>query len=603
MIYSTVTIDQLVRWDGNPRPQASAAKREELRASIISKGVIVPLLVRHKSGPKEGPKRVNEVIGGDTRRDIIVELLAEGLWEKDREIPVIVRDDLIGDDTAALDFALSNNIHVPMHVMDQFYAFNQMVEMGRDIQEIANAYGVTRRVVEQRLSYAKLDERARQMVTNDERELDWAAAMTMATAEEQKAMLDEMQDDPRRYLTANDVRRRLDDELVSTSLALFDVSDLGESLVRKDLFDDNGATYMKRSEFQPLQDKKLQDVMEERRKDGWSNVSVISERDFDRYRYNDGVTEKQIAEVIFVRHASGAVIEHAGLALRVEERLNSISSGDEEAGEALFGGGEEEAKAASQVARAEVSRDPRVIEGKKTQRYTSVSRAVVIQAALMQDPRLTIATTVAGLIMTAAPKPVEGRVFADMTEIDPANPARILVERRLDAARQIMDQGGIDPSIGYGEMVNRLLKLENDQLMTLMQINIAKRVTTEMSRVDMMFDAVMEQDGVTLENFWRPDRSYLSTLPKEALETLARQILPPRMLSKISGSKNDIVETLAQIVDDAHGDGERFGETEREVVTSWAPQSLGGVMKDHDVFGGVDDGADEAGEQMFDQAA
>lgn len=600
MTYSTATIAQLIRWDGNPRPQAAPAKRAELKASIMDKGVIMPLIVRHKSGAKSGPKRVNEVIGGDTRRDIITELLAEGLWPADREIPVIIRDDLVGDDAAALDLAVSNNIHVPMHAMDQFYAFNQLVEMGRDIQEIANAYGVSRRVVEQRLSYAKLDERARQLVKGDQRDLEWAAGMTMASPEEQTTMLDEIESDPRRYLTVHDVRRRLEDELVTTNHALFDTTAIQESLVRKDLFDPSGATYMKRSEFQPLQDKALEDLVEARKAEGWSRVTVVSERDFDRYRYNDGVTVKEIAEVIFVRHASGAIAEHSGLALRVEERLNRVDKDDEEAGEALFGGSAEEARAAATTARAEVNKDPRVIEGKKTQRYTAVSRAVIVQAALMEDPRLTIAATVAGLIMASAPKPVDGKVFSDMTEMDPTNPARIIVERRLDAARQIREEGGIDPSLGYGEVVTRLLKLDDAQLMTLLQTSIASRVTTEMQRGEMLFNTVMDQDGMMLDAFWRPDRTYLGTLPKDVLEALARQILPQRMVSKITGSKNDIVETLGQIIDDAHGDGERFGEAERMVVTSWAPQSLGGEASDQGIFGSDDD---EAGSKMFAAAA
>lgn len=478
--------------------------------------------------------------------------------------------------------------------------------MGRDIQQIANAYGISQHVVKQRLSYAKLDERARQLVKGDKRDLEWAAAMTLASPDEQTAMLDEIENDPRRYLTVHDVRRRLDDELISMAHALFDVSAVQGSLVRKDLFDANGAAYMKRAEFQPLQDKALEDLVEVRRSEGWSRVSVVSERDFDRYRYNDGVTEKEIAEVVFVRHASGAVAEHSGLALRIEERLNEVNRHDEDAGEALFGSAsatDEEAKAKSEAARAEVSRDPRLVESKKTQRYIAVNRAVIVQAALMQDPRLAIAATVAGMLLTAAPRPVEGKVFSDMTEVDPANPARIIVERRLDAARQIMDNGGIDPSLHYGEIVTRLLALDDAQLMTLMQTSIAKRVTTDMHRGDMMYDMAMSQDGALLETYWRPDRTYLATLSKEALEQLARQILPKRVLSKVTGSKGDIAETLAQIIDDAHNGGMRLGEEERVVVTSWAPQSLGGYVADQALFANDEGDIDEDGAAIFAEAA
>lgn len=593
MNYSTATIGQLVRWDGNPRPQAAQKDRTELRASILDKGVIMPLIVRHKSGPKSGPNRISEVLGGDTRRDIVAELLAEGLWPADRPLNVIVRDDLVGDDAGALDVALSNNIHVPVHPMDQFNAFRQMVEMGRDVVEIANAYGVSTRVVEQRLSYAKLDERARAMVKANARDLEWAAAMTLASADEQKQMLDEIDEDPRRFKNAIDVQRRLEGELVSTRHALFDVAGVTDSLVRKDLFDDAGATYMKRAEFQPLQDKALEDLVAVRRSEGWASVSVVSDRDFDRYRYNDGVTEKALAEVVFVRHGTGEVVEHAGLTLRIEERLNQVDSADVLAGEAMFGGTASEARQVAVIARAEMSDDVRVVEGRKTARYTAVSRAVIIQAALMQDPRLTVAVAVAAMVMTASPKPIDGKIFTDLTEMDPANPARIIVERRLDAARQIMDAGGIDPTLPYGDVIDRLLALDDAQLMTLLQVSIAKRVTTDMNRTPMLFDTVMDQEGALLQTYWRPDRTYLATLTKEAIENLARDILPERTFSRLTGSKNDLIETLAQIIDDAHEGGMRLGEQDRAVVTSWAPQSLGGAVTPSSIFGdeGSDDGA------------
>lgn len=590
--YSSVTISQLVRWDGNPRPQAEPGKRSELKASIADKGIQTPLIVRHKSGPKSGAARINEVIGGDTRRDIVTELVAEGAWNADREIPVIIRDDLVGNDVAALDVALSDNIHVPMHPMDQFYAFSQMVDMGRDIREIANAYGVSQRVVEQRLSYAKLDDRARQLVKADERDLEWAAAMTMASPQEQGQMLDEIEIEPRRYLTVHDVRRRLEDELVPTTLALFDTAAVADALIRRDLFDSAGATYMRRSEFQPLQDQAVEELCEKRRSEGWSKVSVVSEREFDRFRYEDGITDPSRAEVIMVRHASGAVHEHSGLALRIEERLNGIDAVDDEAGEALFSSG-------VAATRATVRRNPRTVEGRRTARYIAVSKAMIIQAALMQDPRLTIAVTVAGMIQNAAPRIVEGRIFSDMSEIDPASPARVIVERRLDAARQVMQAGGIDPSLDYGEMITRLLALDDAQLMTLLQTSLAKRVVTDMQRTEMLFETTMAQDGVLLENFWRPDRTYLATLSKDALEQLARQILPSRLLSKVTGGKGDIVETLAQIIDDAHSGGMRLGETERQSLTAWAPASLGGVADDTALFD-PNDGEEEVGQAIFD---
>jgi ParB/RepB/Spo0J family partition protein len=605
MNYSTLTIDKLVRWEGNPRPQASETVRSELKASIADKGVIMPLIVREK----DGSAGIYEVIGGDTRRDIVSELVAEGLWDATREIPVDIRNDLVGDDVAALDIAVSNNIHVPMHPMDQFYAFNQLVEMGRDIQQVANAYGVSQRVVEQRLSYAKLDERARQLVKNDQRDLDWAAAMTMASDEEQDEMLREIENDARRYQSAHEIRRRLDDDLISTSQALFDVTKVNATLVRKDLFDPSGASYMKKSEFVPLQEEALKELVAQRESEGWKKVSVVSHRDFDRYKYNDGVTVKEMGEVIFVRTQSGAIVEHAGLSLRVEERINNISDEDEDIGSALFGetaveGNEEEIEERKRIARAEITKDPTYLEGRKTKRYIEVSRAVISQAIIMEDPRFAVASTVAGFLMNSAPKLVEGRVFSDLTEMDETNPARVIVERHLDGMRQIMESGNIDLSKPYIEVVMSLLSLDDQQLMTLLKTSLAKRVATDLHRSEMLFEAAMEVSENPLKTYWRPDRAYLETLSKESLDALAKKILPGRLYNKLTGSKSDYIETIAQIVDDAHDDGMRLGEEERNILTSWAPVSLGGVKEnENNIFSSDDEEDDEAAAKIFSDAA
>lgn len=604
MNYSTLTIDKLVRWEGNPRPQASETIRSELKASIADKGVIMPLIVREKTDEAG----IYEVIGGDTRRDIVSELVAEGHWDPAREIPVDIRNELVGDDVAALDIAVSNNIHVPMHPMDQFYAFNQLVEMGRDIQQVANAYGVSQRVVEQRLSYAKLDERARQLVKNDQRDLDWAAAMTMASSDEQDEMLREIESDPRRYQNAHEIRRRLDDDLISTSQALFDVTKVNATLVRKDLFDPSGASYMKKSEFIPLQEEALRNLVAEREAEGWKKVNIVSHRDFDLYKYNDGVTEKALGEVFFVRTQTGAVIEHAGLSLRVEERINSINEEDDDIGSALFGettaeDNVDEIEERKRAARAEITKDPTYLEGRKTKRYVEVSRAIISQAIIMEDPRFAVASTVAGLLMNSAPKLVEGKVFSDLTEIDETNPARVIVERHLDGMRQIMENGKIDLSKPYIEVVKDLLALDDQQLMTLLKTALAKRVTTDLNRGEMLFETALEVSENPLKAYWRPDRAYLETLSKEGLDTLAKKILPGRLYNKLTGSKSDYVETIAQIIEDAHEDGMRLGEEERNHLTSWAPMSLGGMKENEDDIFSSENEEDEAAEKIFSNAA
>lgn len=586
--YSTRKVAQLVRWEGNPRPPATDAQRADLKASLLHKGVLMPLVIR-----PTGTAGIDEVVAGDTRRLCIAELEAEGLLVG-IDIPVIVRDDLVGNDAAALDVAISENIHVPMHPMDQYAAFMQLIEMGRGVLDIANAYGVSQRVVEQRLSFAKLDERARDMVKENARDMDWASAMTMASAKEQKTMIDEIDVDPRRYMNAHDVRRRMEEQLVPTSLALFDVASVSASLVRKDLFDADGASYMTIAEFIPLQDAAVEEKVEEAKAEGWSKVSAVSERNFDRFRYMDGIEDPARGEVIFVRHQNGGVTEHRGLALRPEERINAIGKEDESVGDALFG-------ESSEVVRAIINNDPTVAEGRRTVRYLEVSRAVIAQAILMEDPKLTMAMTVAGMLSSGVPKILEGRLFTDRSEMDPDNSAIKTIDRRMDACRQIMEAGGIDPSLEHSELVNRLCALDEGSLMTLMQVEIAKRITTDMPRVEKLFDTVTGIDGVSLSNHWRPDRTYLSTLSKPSLEALAAKILPARIAGKLTGGKPDYVETIAQVVDDAYEGGMRLQNAEKDRLTSWAPTMLGGSPEAFASEIVVDDEND--GEAMFGKAA
>src|SRR5690606_5091821 len=112
--------------------------RVSLTASVREKGVLLPLIVRPLADSSE-----YEVIAGDTRRAIVAELVAAGEWPADREVPIIIRMDLVGNDVAALDVAVSENLHVPVHPMDQFSAFKQLVDLGRTVTEVANSYGVS----------------------------------------------------------------------------------------------------------------------------------------------------------------------------------------------------------------------------------------------------------------------------------------------------------------------------------------------------------------------------------------------------------------------------------------------------------------------------
>ena len=555
----------LVEWDGNPRPAASPEERSEMRASLAHTGQIMPLIGREK-GDKV------EIVAGRNRMRSIGELIADAKWDADKPVLVHIRK---MDDAEALEVATSENINIPMHPMHQYEAFSRMVEMGKDPVEIANTYGVSERIVERRLSYAKLDERARDFVKRNDRDLDWASAMTIASPKEQDAIIQEIETDPRRYRTAHEIRSRLQDDLVPLSYALFDKDAAAVETVRRDLFDENNESYMHRKDFTPLQDKALADAVEKAKGEGWSDVQVMSDKEFDIYKYVDGVTDKAKAMVIFVRHSSGEIGIFKGMALRYEERLNQIHADDADAAADIFGeGGEIDDELQAKI--IEESDEDAYVEGSKTTKHLDKERAAIIQKMLLDDQKAALAVTIAGLIGSSAARPLEGKTFGDLSDLDTDSIARRAIEDKAKVSYDILSNAGIDPLGSYSELLSGLYSLSQGDLMIVYQSELARRITTDIKRGADLYDTLLDVTGTTVADHWTMDRTFLSTLSVKSIRGLAADILPPRLTSKLGKGKTDAVETMAEIAFDAREEGGRLGGDERRAFTSWAPKGLGG---------------------------
>lgn len=569
-----VSLDQLIRWSGNPRKTIPI--RHELKASLAAKGLLQPLIGRPTNGTEI------EIIAGGNRLDLIVELAAEGAWPADRPIHVDIREDLKDDDSAALDVAISENIMMPMHPIEQFEAFSKLLNENPNItiNDIANSYGVTPRVVEQRLSYAKLNEEARDLVRENVRDLVWAGAMTLASPDEQKAILAEIETDPKRFRQAHEVRSRVRDVLVPVSYALFDVDAVKDVLVRRDLFDDQDSAYISLADFMPLQDIAVIDRATALKADGWSKVQVLADRDFEAYRYNDGVTDKSISEAILVRYPTGQVVEHLGLSLRDSERLTMIENADQDAAERLFGDDADNLDLTGND-NEQIDPDkpfgqaPKIVENSnKTRKYLEISRAVIAQHAMVQNPRLAMVAIIAGLIGASAPRPLQGLLSRDLPRISSDALPRLQVEEKNEVARKIKENAGIDPHGDYADIHAKLIALDDADLNLLLANEISKRVSSDMPQAEALYRATLTASQQDLSQYWQIDRGYLETLSRESIQALAQQVLPARFQTKLGRGKNDMIETFLQIVDSARGQDGRLREDETEALLGWTPEAL-----------------------------
>ena len=134
-----------------PDPQADA----QLKASIAALGLLGNLVVRTDSpaeDPGSGPGQVGAeryaVVAGGCRLKAMQALAADGVLEPDHPVPCLVRPE--GVESAEISLA-ENVARSAMHPADQVVAFSELAEAGQSVSSIAARFGLSVRLVEQRL--------------------------------------------------------------------------------------------------------------------------------------------------------------------------------------------------------------------------------------------------------------------------------------------------------------------------------------------------------------------------------------------------------------------------------------------------------------------
>ena len=124
----------------------SPADQAQLTASIKAHGLLENLVVRQDSAAADGTERFAVIAGG--RRLTALNLLAEdGIIASTHPVPCQV---VSNDNSAELSLA-ENVMRIPMHPADQVVAFKALTDTGSTTSAIAARFGVSERLVEQRL--------------------------------------------------------------------------------------------------------------------------------------------------------------------------------------------------------------------------------------------------------------------------------------------------------------------------------------------------------------------------------------------------------------------------------------------------------------------
>jgi ParB family chromosome partitioning protein len=171
-----IPLDQLKASSLNVRAKGGKDV-SDLIASIKSLGLLQPLLVRKNC---EG----FDIVAGERRFRALTTLAADEATPE--PVPCMLMEE--GDDAKAIEASLAENIaRLPMDEIDQYKAFAALRGEGLSVGDIAAKFGVTEKLVEQRLAIAGIITPILNAYRREEISPETLRTLTMASPKQQTA--------------------------------------------------------------------------------------------------------------------------------------------------------------------------------------------------------------------------------------------------------------------------------------------------------------------------------------------------------------------------------------------------------------------------------
>ena len=246
-----------------PDPRADA----ELKASVAALGLLENLVVRSDPSDTEDAERYAVVAGG-RRLKAMQALVEDGVLDPDHPVPCLVRAD--GDEAGEVSLA-ENVVRIAMHPADQVVAFTKLVQAGQSVSSVAARFGLSERLVEQRLRLGNAAPELLDAYRADEIDLEVLKAFAVTTDRERQMAVWEQISGQGYRPSAWQVKRLLTEERVpgATAVARFVGTQAYEAAggcVLRDLFardDESGVWFEDPVLLEKLATKKLQAAADE----------------------------------------------------------------------------------------------------------------------------------------------------------------------------------------------------------------------------------------------------------------------------------------------------------------------------------------------------
>lgn len=234
-----IPLDKLVKSPRNVRKTPSSeAADAELKASIAVHGLQQNLVVTLANG--DG---VHEVIAGGRRLAALKALQAEAKLPPDCVVPCFVRTE------NASEISLAENIvRQAMHPADQFEAFAALVDAGETVPAIAARFGVSEKLVRQRLKLGKVAPKLLAAYRAEEMDLETLTAFTLSDSHKRQLAVWKQVRNEHYGVSPHTVRRLLTEKSIAAGSRLgrfvgVEAYEQADGRVTRDLFSERDEGY------------------------------------------------------------------------------------------------------------------------------------------------------------------------------------------------------------------------------------------------------------------------------------------------------------------------------------------------------------------------
>ena len=239
-VIRSIPLHRLERSPANVRrTEAGKTAFAELKASIAAHGLLKNLVAR-SIGPGQDDGEHFAVIAGARRLAALNDLAREGAIASDFPVPCRVIENGVSDTELSL---AENTVRVAMHPADQVQAFGALALAGATVADIAARFGVSERIVEQRLRLGHAAPELLDAYRENAIDLETLKAFAVTTDTARQVAVWEQVKDQGYRPTGWQIKRMLTDDRIPAGAALaryvgVDAYEAAGGPVLRDLFAD-----------------------------------------------------------------------------------------------------------------------------------------------------------------------------------------------------------------------------------------------------------------------------------------------------------------------------------------------------------------------------